>query len=267
MGTAIGPLRITRGTLATVNALPAVKPGRLIGSILDPDAAKRRVFVEMADGSRKGLAWEGEGADGESVPGPAGDPGADGADGQNGADGQDGASAYDLWLAAGNTGTLDDFLNRGRKVFDLPAGDSTLYLPINNNSIQRVTLDVRPASTGISKAVISKQCRWFWAFFNNNSGTENISVITEMRNEPLFYLSTNNIEKEQSLTTLSFSIIDNLLKLSMYQAEGTNDDNSTNAEQLLALCFIELQASDYTNGLPITLTNLAPSVLVQEVLR
>lgn len=39
--------------------------------------------------------------------GAGGTPGADGEDGQDGADG---ASAYDLWLAAGNTGTLADFL-------------------------------------------------------------------------------------------------------------------------------------------------------------
>ena len=43
--------------------------------------------------------------------GTDGQNGQDGVDGQNGADGQDGASAYDLWLAAGNTGSVTDFLN------------------------------------------------------------------------------------------------------------------------------------------------------------
>ena len=37
--------------------------------------------------------------------------GADGTNGTNGTNGQDGASAYDLWIAAGNTGTVADFLN------------------------------------------------------------------------------------------------------------------------------------------------------------
>lgn len=36
--------------------------------------------------------------------------GADGADGTNGTDGTDGDSAYDIWLAQGNTGTEADFL-------------------------------------------------------------------------------------------------------------------------------------------------------------
>ncbi len=43
--------------------------------------------------------------------GPQGETGATGATGPAGADGQDGASAYDLWLAAGNTGSVTDFLN------------------------------------------------------------------------------------------------------------------------------------------------------------
>ncbi len=37
--------------------------------------------------------------------------GTDGADGANGSDGADGDSAYQIWLAAGNTGTEADFLN------------------------------------------------------------------------------------------------------------------------------------------------------------
>jgi len=58
------------------------------------------------------------GADGiqgpEGPEGPAGADGADGADGANGADGadgEDGLSAYEIWLAAGNSGTEDDFLD------------------------------------------------------------------------------------------------------------------------------------------------------------
>ena len=46
-----------------------------------------------------------DGADGED-----GMNGADGANGMDGADGADGLSAYDLWLAAGNTGSVEDFL-------------------------------------------------------------------------------------------------------------------------------------------------------------
>ena len=42
--------------------------------------------------------------------GEAGKDGARGADGTIGADGADGKSTYDIWLAAGNTGTETDFL-------------------------------------------------------------------------------------------------------------------------------------------------------------
>ncbi len=41
----------------------------------------------------------------------AGKPGKDGVDGLNGIDGADGLSAYDIWIAAGNTGTKQDFLD------------------------------------------------------------------------------------------------------------------------------------------------------------
>ncbi len=47
----------------------------------------------------------------QGTPGPQGPQGPQGAAGADGADGADGASAYDLWLAAGNTGTVADFLN------------------------------------------------------------------------------------------------------------------------------------------------------------
>ena len=40
----------------------------------------------------------------------AGLPGKDGVDGLDGIDGADGLSAYDIWIAAGNTGTKEDFL-------------------------------------------------------------------------------------------------------------------------------------------------------------
>ena len=51
------------------------------------------------------------GADGaDGVDGMDGADGADGADGMDGADGADGLSAYDLWLAAENTGSVEDFL-------------------------------------------------------------------------------------------------------------------------------------------------------------
>lgn len=52
-----------------------------------------------------------EGPAGEQGPaGPAGADGAPGLPGPAGADGEDGASAYETWLAAGNTGTEADFL-------------------------------------------------------------------------------------------------------------------------------------------------------------
>ena len=52
------------------------------------------------------------GNDGATGPqGPQGPAGVNGIDGTNGIDGQDGLSAYDSWLAQGNTGTEADFLN------------------------------------------------------------------------------------------------------------------------------------------------------------
>ena len=44
------------------------------------------------------------------IGGADGADGADGVDGMDGADGADGLSAYDLWLAAGNTESVEDFL-------------------------------------------------------------------------------------------------------------------------------------------------------------
>ena len=44
------------------------------------------------------------------IGGADGVDGMNGADGMDGADGADGLSAYDLWLAAGNTGSIEDFL-------------------------------------------------------------------------------------------------------------------------------------------------------------
>lgn len=60
MTTATGPVRVTRGTQAQVDAVPATKPGRIISSIKDSDPTKRRLYVEMYDGTRKGLAWQSE---------------------------------------------------------------------------------------------------------------------------------------------------------------------------------------------------------------
>ena len=55
--------------------------------------------------------------------GDQGEPGKDGADGKDGEDGEDGQSAYQLWLALGNTGSEADFLNwlKGEDGEDLTA--------------------------------------------------------------------------------------------------------------------------------------------------
>lgn len=51
------------------------------------------------------------GTDGQNgADGKDGAPGADGKDGTDGQDGADGKSAYEIWLAAGNTGTEEEFL-------------------------------------------------------------------------------------------------------------------------------------------------------------
>lgn len=51
------------------------------------------------------------GTDGQNgSDGKDGAPGADGKDGTDGQDGADGKSAYEIWLAAGNTGTEEDFI-------------------------------------------------------------------------------------------------------------------------------------------------------------
>jgi hypothetical protein len=51
-----------------------------------------------------------DGADGVCTPGETGATGPAGADGLPGANGSDGLSAYDLWVLAGNPGTVDEFL-------------------------------------------------------------------------------------------------------------------------------------------------------------
>lgn len=57
--------------------------------------------------------------------GDKGDPGADGIDGTPGKDGQDGLSAYELWIANGNTGTISDFLNSLKGEKGDPGADGT----------------------------------------------------------------------------------------------------------------------------------------------
>jgi hypothetical protein len=47
----------------------------------------------------------------QGIQGPAGQNGTNGVNGTNGANGQNGLSAYEIWLAEGNTGTESDFLN------------------------------------------------------------------------------------------------------------------------------------------------------------
>jgi hypothetical protein len=51
-----------------------------------------------------------DGADGSCTPGQTGATGPAGADGLPGANGSDGLSAYDLWVLAGNPGTVEEFL-------------------------------------------------------------------------------------------------------------------------------------------------------------
>lgn len=57
--------------------------------------------------------------------GDKGDPGADGIDGTPGKDGQDSLSAYELWIANGNTGTISDFLNSLKGEKGDPGADGT----------------------------------------------------------------------------------------------------------------------------------------------
>ncbi len=66
MTTAVGPVRVTRGTKAQVDALTKNKPGRLLASILDAVTANQRMYVEMPDKTLRGLAWEGEGSSGSA---------------------------------------------------------------------------------------------------------------------------------------------------------------------------------------------------------
>jgi hypothetical protein len=69
-----------------------------------------------------------DGADGVCTPGETGATGPAGADGLPGANGSDGLSAYDLWVLAGNPGTVDEFLaslkgDRGETGSQGPAGE------------------------------------------------------------------------------------------------------------------------------------------------
>jgi hypothetical protein len=58
MTTATGPIFLTRGTQAKVDAMPTTRAGRVVSSILDTDPSKRRVYVDDIDGTRRALAWE-----------------------------------------------------------------------------------------------------------------------------------------------------------------------------------------------------------------
>nr|MDD5699128.1 hypothetical protein [Victivallaceae bacterium] len=74
---------------------------------------------------------------------PKGDTGAAGATGATGADGEDGDSAYDLWIAAGNSGTMDDFLQytegKRAQVIQITSGDlSGNYLYITADHMGKV---------------------------------------------------------------------------------------------------------------------------------
>lgn len=67
--------------------------------------------------------------------GPQGLEGEPGPQGPAGADGQDGLSAYEIWLAEGNTGTMSDFLNGitgplGPQGIQGPAGSQGIQGPV-----------------------------------------------------------------------------------------------------------------------------------------
>lgn len=93
--------------------------------------------------------------------GPAGPAGADGIDGTSGADGTDGidgapgtdgASAYDLWLADGNVGTLSDFWNwlrAGAWGYGSFIDTTTQSNPVANTA-RPITFDTTLESDGIS---------------------------------------------------------------------------------------------------------------------
>lgn len=93
---------------------------RIIQAVLEPsdepfDPAKRYLTFKFYDADRNAAGPGGPpGPQGEKGdPGEDGAPGADGVDGAPGTDGADGApgaSAYEVWLAAGNSGTVNDYL-------------------------------------------------------------------------------------------------------------------------------------------------------------
>ncbi len=98
------------------------------------------------------------GKDGEAgAQGPAddkgnqGERGLDGAPGQNGAPGADGAaglSAYQLWLAQGNEGTVGDFMSSLRG----PKGDAGAQGPKGDTGQQGPKGDTGPQGPGVRRA-------------------------------------------------------------------------------------------------------------------
>jgi hypothetical protein len=71
-----------------------------------------------------------------------------GAQGEQGEDGDDGASAYDLWIAAGNTGTLEDFLSyvNGEKV-RVNRQTVTAYTPVLSDAGKIIEMNNAAANT------------------------------------------------------------------------------------------------------------------------
>lgn len=106
----------------SINIGGIVYPATIVG-----ETTKRHsTAVGIMDDGPKGDP----GPQGPSGPaGATGAPGASGPTGASGATGEGGASAYQVWLSAGNTGTVEDYIASliGPRGPVGPAGDAALF--------------------------------------------------------------------------------------------------------------------------------------------
>ena len=101
----IGAGTPTQGTFAGINWSQTTK---FLQVEVDPGSG----YITMGNQQLMSVPYALYAANGPAGPqGPVGPQGPSGADGQQGAPGANGLSAYEVWLAQGNTGTEADFLN------------------------------------------------------------------------------------------------------------------------------------------------------------
>ena len=135
---------VTFVSVAEMEAVVAEYPEGTVAMIITPDTNdvdNSKIYVKRVDvwgfindlSGAVGLQGPAgvDGAPGTpGEPGAAGQDGAPGKDGINGVDGANGKSAYEVWLALGNTGSEQDFINSLKGEPGTGAGGDTVTYPL-----------------------------------------------------------------------------------------------------------------------------------------